>query len=448
MFPAWSEIAEVAKGRLFNFLWIGLFLRLLIAPFVGHPYDSRVFMSVGWSVGHGLTPYGQYTLQEIFSNPSHPHLHGTFYGIGYPPPWGIICGLMYTASHAFSSSLYAYNFALKIPIILGDLATSFLVYKILKRRLGVRGASKAYFAYLFCPYLILVGVVWGMFDVLAFFFSLLSAYWLQEKRALSISCLSISCALKLIPLVLIPLYSIFIWKSTGSWRKAGFYFFSVVCLVTAFTLVPMIAFNWPLSNLYHALFSQLNVMDIGPYGQASFMYGCASPFNVLNLIRLSNPTFTVPSFLNYLWVPACVLVYLPAAQAHTKVDLASVLRWSLLTMLVFFTTRSWVSDQNLLFLFSFLMLTTLMESHCWRTIHALWVSLSIFVLVHVPAIAFLWIPNPWTLDVATAFCDGPFGPIRLFAMSGLTLGWLGLSWHFVLKKTRWRKGEDSYFVAS
>jgi hypothetical protein len=437
-----AKIDNGVNRSLIKVFLAGLVIRLFLAPFLGHPFDLRVFMAVGWAVARGITPYGQYTLQDIFSNMPQPNLYGTFCGIGYPPPWGLILGLMYLASSTLSpNNIYAYTFALKVPIILGDMITAFLIYKILKSELDAGDALKASSLYLLCPYLISVGVVWGMFDVLPFLFSLLSAYYLLKRRELSSVFLAVACSLKPIPLVLVPLYSIFVYKSTHSVRKASYYFFSVIGLFTVLTMVPMIAFNWPLSNLYYALFYQVSAAGIAYSYNAGYTYGAASPFNLFNMFRLLNLSFEPYWILNYLWIGACLIAYLYAARRIFDLDFASVTRWSLLILLIFFTTRSWVSDQNLLFLFSFFLLTLPLHSFfsiSWKTIHALWILFFVFVMFHVPAIAFLWIPYPWTLNAASAFCDGPMGFIRLIAMTGLTFTWLCILWHYVARRVMWR----------
>jgi len=352
---------------------------------------------------------------------------------------------MYLASATLSpNNIYAYTFALKVPIILGDIITALMIYKILRSEIYPPDALKAFRLYLLCPYLISVGVIWGMFDVLAFLFSLLSAYYLLERRKLSSVFLAVACSFKPIPLVLVPLYSIFVYKSTHSAKKASYYFFGVIGFFALLTLVPMIAFNWPLSNLYNALSYQVSAAGISYSYSAGYTYGAASPFNAFNIIRLLNPSTEPYWILNYLWIGACLLGYLYAAHrirhplVSTELGFASVIRWSLLILLIFFTTRSWVSDQNLLFLFSFFLLTLPLHSFSWKIIHALWILLFAFVLVHVPAIAFLWIPYPWMLDAAIAFCDGPLGPIRWLAMTGLTFTWLGILWHYVTREVVWR----------
>ena len=446
--PNLVQIKKFVSKPIFRFSLAGLIIRILLAPFLGHPFDLRVFMAVGSAVAHGITPYGQYALHHIFAGTSHPHLFGTFLGIGYPPPWGLICGSMYKVSTVFGLNIYSYAMALKVPIIVGDLATAFVMYRILQKELDEKYAWKAYCLYLFCPFLLFVGVVWGMFDVLAFLFCLISAYFLLKRMDLSSVSLGVACALKLIPAVLVPLYCVFVYKSTRSWKTASQYFLGVASVVGILTLLPMALFSWPFSNLYHALTYHVNTFGPGinydtfglgvGYGFGSgITYGCASPFNVINVIRCFDQSVEMHPILNYVWIAACVATYLYAFSRVRKVELSSVFRWSFLVMLVFFTTRSWVSDQNLLFLFSFFMLTVLFGSGYWKTVHALWIVLFSFVAIHVPLIAFAWMPYPWTLNAASAFCDGPFGWVRWVLVSVLTFAWLGICWHYVIRKVKW-----------
>jgi hypothetical protein len=119
-------------------------------------------------------------------------------------------------------------------------------------------------------------------------------------------------------------------------------------------------------------------------------------------------------------------------------DFTLIVQWSLLLFLTLFTTRAWVSEQNLIFLFVFFALSVVLQyrKELYK-VQLLWLLLFIFVLVHVPAISFLWLPLPWTLNAASAFADGPFGWTRLLLMTGLTLSWLALCWHYVARKLRW-----------
>lgn len=432
-----------------GYLAAGLILRLFLAPFLSHPFDMRVFMAVGAAVSKGITPYGQYVLQDLFAATPHPNLYGTVPGIGYPPLWGLICGDMYSLSSILApNNLYAYVFALKIPIILAELATAILIYNILKNQMSENIAQKAFILFAFCPFLIVVGTVWGMFDIVAVFFAVISAYILYKNWALSSVFLAVSSLLKVFPLILAPLYSILLYRSTRSLKAAlGFTLFTVA-ITGSLTLLPMVAYGWPTSNMYNALSYQMVASNPGYDLQASFPYGAASLFNVFTLANnVAVGSFQLPWILIYIWIPVCIAVYVLLLRARMPVavkeigataDLAVTVQWSLLLMLAFFTTRAWVSEQNLTFLFTFLALSVFIQSpQDIRRVRLLWIVLFAFVLIHVPVIAFFWMPFPWTLNAATAFANGPFGWIRLVLMTLLTLGYLSLSWHYIAKRLRW-----------
>lgn len=426
----------------------GLLLRLFLAPFLSHPYDMRIFMAVGAAVSQGTTPYGQYVLQDIFASSPHPHLYGVVPGIGYPPLWSLVDGLM----RAFSSSiapnnLYVYVLALKIPIILGELLLAVVIYNILKAEANERIATATYLIFIFCPFIMAVGTIWGMFDAIALIFALLAAYTLHRNWGTSSVFLAVASALKLFPLVLAPLYALLLYKSARSKKRAANYLIHTIAITGVLTFLPMIAFNWPTSNMYNALTYHVTTSNPSYDLMASFPYGAASPFNVAALlVDVGGPMFTPPDAFVYAWIPACIIVYLLLFRSRAMVprginvsaDFISTVQWSLLLLLTLFTTRVWVSEQNLVFLFAFFALSVFLQHpQDWDKIELLWLLLFIFVLVHVPAVSFFWLPLPWTLTASTAFADGPLGWTRLLLMTALTFGWLAMCWHYVAKRLRW-----------
>jgi hypothetical protein len=433
-----------------GYLLAGLLLRLFLAPFLSHPYDMRIFMAVGVAVARGMTPYGQYVLQDLFVSAPHPHLYGTYSGIGYPPLWGLSSGLMYILSSAIApNNLYAYVFALKIPIILGELALAVIVYNILKKQTNERIATATFLLFIFCPFVLAVGTIWGMFDVIAVLFAVMSAYTLQYDWRWSSLFLALSSALKVFPLVLVPLYGLLIYRFARRIKPAIAFIAVTVGITAILAILPMIVFSWPISNLYNALVYHVSTSSPTYYNLAPFPYGAASPFNAFSLVsNLTGGGIQPPSVLIYVWIPACVSVYvlLFLSKSNIKVqafgtskDFAWTIQWSLLLVLTLFTTRVWVSEQNLIFLFVFFTLSVFMQHpQALDKIELLWLLLFIFVLVHVPMIGFFWLPLPSTLNAAVSFADGPLGWTRLLLMTALTFGWLTLCWHYALKKLRWR----------
>jgi len=425
------------KRSLITFSIIGLVIRFALAPFLGHPYDMRVFMAVGWAVAHGITPYGQYVLQDIFKAMPHPHLWGTFYGIGYPPMWGLVLGAMDLVSSMLTpDNIYSLVLSLKIPIILSDLATALVIYRILKVKLNERTAFKAFCFYQLCPFLIVIGAVWGMFDILVSLLAIISAYLLLERRGLSMISLALACSLKPYTIIMIPLYSIFIHKKTHSLKESLSYLFGATGLLTIISIIPLVVFNWSLSNLFYALFWQLSpTID-----DATASYGAASPFNIFNVLRSVDPAIK-PSWILYnVWIVASVVLCFYAIRRISNVTFTSIINWSFLASLVFFTTRHWVSEQNLVLILSYFLLVTLLNGvrSSWKYIHVLWILFFAFVMLNVPVISFLWIIYPWTVNAASAFCDSPLGSIRWGLLSGLTFSWLGILWSYTTRRMSWR----------
>ncbi|MCW4038212.1 MAG: hypothetical protein NWF13_05690 [Candidatus Bathyarchaeota archaeon] len=426
---------------------VGLAIRFALAPFFGHPYDLRIFMGVSWAVAQGISPYGQYVLHEIFQSMHHPHLYGSFYGIGYPPPWGLVLGLMYQVSSLINpNDIYTLVLSLKIPIIVSDLVTSLVLYKILELKLNKQTAFKAFCLYQLCPFTIVIGAVWGMFDVLVFLLTLLSAYLLLEKLEWSLISLAFACSLKPYPIVLAPLYSIFIYKQTHSLKRSFGYSFGVTGLLSLITMIPMAVFKWPVSNLYHALASHMSATNLYYNGEASYTYSAASPFNIYNVFKLIDPSISPPWTLNYLWIIAMVSLYYHAIRRISEVNFTSIINWSFLASLTFSTTRFWVSEQNLILLFSFFLLVVLFNKTrtSWKYIHTLWILFFTFVLIHVPANAFNWITSPQTLN--TAPLGDLLGPFSWILMSALTFTWLTLLWNYAINTFTWLTLKWNYAI--
>jgi hypothetical protein len=450
MFPKFqlSHLGITIPKR--GYLVVGLLLRLFLAPFLSHPYDMRIFMAVGVAVSRGMTPYGQYVLQDLFATMPHPHLFGTTLGIGYPPLWGLVSALMYDFSSVVApNNLYAYVLALKIPIIIGELALAVLIYNILKKQTNERIAFATYLLFIFCPFILAVGTIWGMFDTIALFFALLAAYILQDNWKLSSVFLAVASLLKVFPLVLAPLYSILIYRSTRKLKPSVAYLGSTAAITAVFTILPMFVFGWPISNLYNALAYHVSTSNPSYYSLAGFPYGAASPFNAFTFLsNISSGSIQPPSVLIYLWIPACIVIYALLLRTRSNVrvqafgaskDFAWTMQWSFLLMLTLFTTRVWVSEQNLVFLFAFFTMSIFLQfPQELDRVQLLWLLLFIFVLVHVPMVSFFWLPLPWTLTASSAFADGPLGWTRLLLMTGLTFTWLAICWHYAIKKLRWR----------
>jgi Gpi18-like mannosyltransferase len=75
----------------------------------------------------------------------------------------------------------ANEFAIKIPVVIADIATGLLIWSII-RKVNDRLAVASFFLYTLNPVVIFDGSVWGQIDGLLTFLLFLSAYFLIEKK--------------------------------------------------------------------------------------------------------------------------------------------------------------------------------------------------------------------------------------------------------------------------
>ena len=135
-----------------------------------------------------------------------------------------------------------FNFVVKIPFLISDVAIAFLLYKIVGELTKNKGlAEKAAFLWFLNPFVIWISAGWGMFDTLPALFSLAAFFFLLKKRyALSAVCLSIGVALKLYPALFLVPIAIYLFKSSpvGDKWKNCLKFFSAFTAATVLLFLP------------------------------------------------------------------------------------------------------------------------------------------------------------------------------------------------------------------
>ena len=131
---------------------------------------------------------------------------------------------------------FLFNFLIKLPLLVSDTLAALLLYKIVNKLSGNRGlAEKAALLWFLNPYLIWISATWGMWDSMAAMFSLLSLYFLIDRRlTLSAICLVLGAVTKLYPLMFLLPVTFYLMRSdsTGKSRNlAKFYFVFFLCLM-------------------------------------------------------------------------------------------------------------------------------------------------------------------------------------------------------------------------
>lgn len=225
-------------------LGIGFFARLALAPAVGgHPFDLNLFRQWASAAAEGLTSF--YTA----SGSDYPPLYiYVLYGIG-----------KLIGSAALSP--YAILF-LKLPSILADIATAYLLYRIAKPRLRTEiGLGIAAF-YMFNPAVFINSTFWGQVDSFFTLLVVLGVYFISQNK-LGWASMLMTAAVLMKPqgMIFLPVlgFALLSSRSMKLWLKAA-----VSAIATA--VVVILPFAWGKEPLWIV---KLYASTIGEYPYAS-----------------------------------------------------------------------------------------------------------------------------------------------------------------------------------
>ncbi len=159
----------------------------------------------------------------------------------YPPFniyffWGF--GLLAKSLSVFGTSLFTY--VMKLPPNLFDMATAFLIFAFVRKRLDFKMALLATAVYAFNPAVIFNAAVWGQFDAIYTFFLVLSLMLaLASKPELSAVTFALGILTKPQGVALLPLIAFLIFKKHGLRR-----FLISLVAATATIFLVIIPFEW------------------------------------------------------------------------------------------------------------------------------------------------------------------------------------------------------------
>jgi Gpi18-like mannosyltransferase len=188
------------------------------------------------------------------------------------PPFNIyffwFFGLLAKSLSLFGTSLFTY--VMKLPPNLFDMATAFLIFAFVRKRLDFKMALLATALYAFNPAVIFNAAVWGQFDAIYTFFLVLSLMLaLASKPELSAVTFTLGILTKPQGIALAPLIAFLILKKYRlQWRRL----LTSLIAVAATVFVVIIPFEWSkpvtfLANIY-----------FGAYG--GYTYTSVNAFNL------------------------------------------------------------------------------------------------------------------------------------------------------------------------
>jgi hypothetical protein len=366
---AWTWYATPSRRLLLVSLGVQLVLGLLL----GHATDMRIFMATGYLVATGHDPYVSQNLGSVF----HHVLFSVGGTIGYPPPWPLLLGLLYRLTYALVPNLLLYGLVIKLPVIAGGIALAYLVAAILQHQ-GVSplGCRRAWTFMLFNPLVLYFGAAWGQIDVLVALLALAAlALLVAQRRTSSAVLLALAVCLKPIALALLPAVVVFL--AGRSVARAVRYCALFVAAALVFYIGPFVALGWslhPALRKWNAVFT---------------MSGTMSYMAVLRLVR--DPFLLLGHWwlLGLLWVPALAVTFVLALRRRDQ-TFEGLLDLSVAFTLVFFLTRTWLSEPNIVLLLPLVLLLAARGELGGLALNAVWVIPLAFTIMGWTELQLLW----------------------------------------------------------
>ncbi len=250
------RIGETGK-KLLLLIAIGIAVRIILWP-LSFDFDLSFFVitKTGFESNHLL-----YEMGNFYYPPVYGYLLSvlTYFWNLLPVETGVLSEALVNAdsvsdfSYVFVSSI-PFACVYKIPLLLIDLASSLLIYAMIKEKTGDRKKAELGFALFFLsPLVIWSSSVAAMFDSLSAFFMIFSIYAVTKKQnALSGAMLSLAFLTKVYPMIIGFPIVLYIISVNGEKRKTALKnlasFFTGL-IVTAFAILLPLLLNEGLGAL-------------------------------------------------------------------------------------------------------------------------------------------------------------------------------------------------------
>ena len=400
-----------------GYLLASILLQLILGLFFGHAYDMRIFMATGYLVATGQDPYILPNLTLVFNNPAFQGLSS----IGYPPPFPLLLGLIYQLTYATTHNFLIYNLAIKIPIIIANIGLAYLVRDVLKGQSASPAvARKAWIFMLFTPFLLYFTTAWGQFDSLVALLTLAALVLLSKQHVIiSTILLALAISLKPTPVPVVLVAMVYLWEAP--WRRLVRFLITFALSMFTFCVLPFFVFGWDASPILHGWNAQFTV---------------SGGMSLTTLYELSAGSYLLPGnwwLLGLVWLPAIFIgaLFMPRGN-HGLVDL---LKNSLALILIFFLTRTWLSEQNIALILPMVLILSYLGELPKLALSAVWILPLIFTIFNTSPPQLLFPITPELMASLLQWMD-TYRSARLVARMLVVIPWQVVGWWMVFRCLR------------
>lgn len=308
------QLRCISEHKLATILLVGLLIRVILMPISAHPFDVYAWYLITTDISEN----GPFNLQNF------PPLWGHYLLVPISYVYSWLANIFSTGAISMSSLSAAldfypayniqfvpgllFNFVVKFPFLISDIAVTLLLYKIVSELTENNVlAEKAALFWFLNPFLIWISAGWGMWDTLPVLFSLAAFYFLlHQKLGFSGVFLSLGVAAKLYPvLFLLPItfYLFKIISKCNRWKKLAL-FYLIFIVTSSFLFFPYFG---TIANFFNSYFmpSSLNGINVGfdpvvePVG-FGLTYWSISLLNRLDIVSLTVSSVFFASIVSFI----------------------------------------------------------------------------------------------------------------------------------------------------
>lgn len=303
------------------------------------------------------------------------------------------------------SNRFFYYFLLKQETIVPDILVGFLIYKLIVQHGNPIDARKALAFWMFCPFVVVISAVWGMFDQLTLLI-VLTAVLVAQRTLQSSVAESVGIFLKAIPVIFLPALA---WTQ-GSPRRRWSYLVIASGLAVVLTLIPYLFHNsWSLSALLSTGASAVSV-------PANSLNYWVIAYVLFGYSLLPSYVYPVLNLAGYVWVLALIVAYVYCLRriGPDGISLPYLILVLQCLSLVFFLTRIGVAEQYVIYFLGFGLLEKyLVGKDRSKFFTGVWVSAMGFLLANnTYLVRFLSPLSIQFSDLDSALSSGLLGETR------------------------------------
>jgi hypothetical protein len=339
--------------------------------------------------------------------------------IGYPPLWPLLLGVIYRLTYNVTPNIFLYNFAVKIPVIVSNIALAYATKTVMQNlKMPKKRIQAAWLVLLFNPFTLLTTAAWGEFDTLIALLCIASLYFLTKGKVIKSSILlSLSIVLKPIALPLIGLPILF---STSQNRRKNLLYITISSIVVV--------------TLWFLLFNLLGWVVPSSPGQITSYFKMSGSMTLFSLVEVIQNTAVLPAgleFLGYIWIPALLAGYYIVYRNPPK-SMPELAEKAVVLLLIFFLTRTWLSEPNINLIIALALIATVSMKLNFRNFGFLLVVPLVFMFLNtsIPQLFFLVSPS---VISNIAQLDQSIRLWRLTAKFIVVLVWQVFAWRLVIK---------------